>query len=187
MEPLTVEDRKALFALVRDAIRAHLLGEPPPLLPEGSPALRQRCGAFVTLRRKEDRALRGCIGHIVGRAPLAETVRELAVSAAFHDRRFPPLTLAELGKVTVELSVLSPLEPAELDAIEVGRHGLLVRLGPRSGLLLPEVARERGWTPAEFLAHTCVKAGLPPDAWRDPRAEVLWFTSDHYSEDDDLP
>ncbi len=180
---LSTEDQRALFTLGREAIRAHLLGEPAPDLPDGE-AVGRVLGVFVTLREKENGRLRGCIGHTVGKLPLARGVRTLAVSAAFRDRRFKPMTISELGGVTIDLSVLSLLSEADPDRIEIGVHGLMIRQGDKAGLLLPQVASERGWTPEEFLQHTCRKAELPPDAWKEEDAELLWFTSTCYAEDD---
>lgn len=174
---LEAEDQGRLFRLARQAIRCHLEGQPPPALPEGRPALAERRGVFVTLHRGDE--LRGCIGHAVARMPLAEAVRELAVSAAARDRRFAPVHRGELNELTVELSVLSPLAPIRPEEVEVGRHGLLVRHDGCSGLLLPQVASERGWSATELLEHTCAKAGLPRGAWRDG-AELLAFTCDVY-------
>lgn len=177
---LGVEDQRLLFALARDAIRRHLERLAPPALPGGRPALDEVRGVFVTLHRGDE--LRGCIGHAIGRLPLAEAVRELAVSAAARDRRFAPVARAELDELTVELSVLSALAPIRPEEVQVGRHGLVVRDEGRAGLLLPQVASERGWAAAEFLEHTCRKAGLPPDAWRRTGAELLAFTCDLFIE-----
>jgi AmmeMemoRadiSam system protein A len=177
---LSSDDQAALFALARAAIHAHLTHGPQPPLPD-RPALAEPRGVFVTLRTR-DGALRGCIGHSVAQLPLAEAVRLLAVSAAVRDRRFPPLTLSELAEVRLELSVLSPLAPADPAKVEVGIHGLLVRQGARAGLLLPQVAASRGWTRERFLAETCVKAGLAPDSWQQGDAVVEWFTAACYDE-----
>lgn len=180
---LTADDQRALFTLVRESIRAHLLGEPPPELPEGSEELGEVRGVFVTLR-SDDGQLRGCIGHIVGQSPLAEAVRDLAVSAAFRDRRFPPLKMHELGSLEIELSVLSPLGDADPAKIEIGKHGLMIRLRDSSGLLLPQVATDRNWDAVTFLENTCRKASLPKTAWKDPAAELFWFSCDIYEEAD---
>lgn len=177
---LSQDDQRALFALARAAIEAHLGGAPPPPLPTGRPALEEVRGCFVTLRRGGD--LRGCIGHPSARRPLAEAVRELAVSAAAEDSRFAPVARDELPALEVELSVLTPLEPLDPRDVVVGRHGLVVRARGRSGLLLPQVASERGWDREAFLAATCRKAGLPPDEWRRPGAQVLAFSADVYED-----
>lgn len=177
---LSEDDQRALFALARAAIEAHLAGSAPPPLPVGRPALEEVRGCFVTLRRGGE--LRGCIGHPHARRPLAEAVRELAVSAASEDSRFPPVARDELARLEVELSVLTPLERIDPRDVVVGRHGLVVRANGRSGLLLPQVATERGWDSQAFLAATCRKAGLPPDAWRARDAQVLAFSAEVHEE-----
>lgn len=179
---LSQDDQVALFQLARDAIQAALLRLPPPDVPTGGAELGEVRGVFVTLRRRDDGALRGCIGHTIGQLPLAEGVRTLAVSAALHDRRFAPVVTSELAGLHVELSVLSPLEAADPAGIEIGRHGLMIRKNARAGLLLPQVASERGWDPETFLRHTCLKAGLPEDAWRESDAELRWFSCEIYEE-----
>lgn len=173
--------QQALFRLARDTVQARLTGAPPPPLPQ-EPGLEAPRGVFVTWRREGE--LRGCIGHATARLPLAEAVRELAPAAAFQDRRFEPIQAEELTALELELTVLTEPEPACVERVEVGVHGLLVRRGPRSGLLLPQVASEQGWDREAFLRATCRKAGLPPDAWSDPATTVLWFTGRAY---EDLP
>jgi AmmeMemoRadiSam system protein A len=123
-------------------------------------------GAFVTIKRRGH--LRGCLGTLECRRGLAEEVERCAADAACEDPRFSPVSLEELPELSVEVSVLGPLEPidpAKADPVEIGRHGLVVEQGFRRGLLLPQVATEWGWTPEQFLRQTCVKAGLPEDAW----------------------
>ena len=173
-------DQRTLFKLVRDAIGAHLRNEPPPDLPTAE-ALQEKRGVFVTLKRP-DGTLRGCIGHTVPQSAIAEAVRSLAVSAAFRDKRFPPVSTDEAPALQIELSILSELSPAAPDDIEIGVHGLIIRHDGHSGLLLPQVASERGWTADVFLAQTCRKAGLPSDAWKEPGAELLWFQCDKHEE-----
>jgi AmmeMemoRadiSam system protein A len=175
---LSAEDRAALHELARGALVAHLLGtrSPPFAL---TPRLRENGAAFVTLR-SADGELRGCIGTTRFERPLGEVVPELAVAAACEDTRFEPVAATELETLGISLSVLTPLEPARLDAIEIGRHGLVVRRGGRSGLLLPQVASERGWDAKTFLEETSRKAGLPLDAWKAKDATVLWFTAESF-------
>ena len=125
-----------------------------------------------------DGNLRGCIGFIEGFLPLRETIRELALSAAFRDPRFSPLSAAEYPRIDVEISILSPIEPLRSFAdIVIGRDGLIARKGGRSGLLLPQVASEYGWSVDEFLSHTCSKAGLRPDEWRDGSVRFETFSA----------
>ena len=140
--------------------------------PEGS-VLRQELGAFVTL--KINGRLRGCIGYIVGRGPLYLTVVRMAQAAAFEDHRFTPLTLDELGRVDIEISVLSPITPCpDPEAIEIGRHGLIISKNGRQGLLLPQVPVEWGWDRLTFLDQLCAKAGLKAGDWKQG-AELHWF------------
>ena len=172
---LTDQEQRTLLETARRTISARFSGT-LPVLPEGTPALRTPCGAFVTL--KVHGRLRGCIGHISAAAPLVETVRDVALASAFEDPRFPPLARDELDQVGIEVSVLSPFrrtrDPGE---IRVGTHGILVKRGGRSGLLLPQVATEQGWDREKFLVHTCRKAGLPDDAWRDPDTTIEIFSA----------
>lgn len=180
---LNALERASLLRAAREAIAARLASREAPLPPlEGG--LAEVRGAFVTLRRAAGGDLRGCVGRLEGDAPLLLTVMNMAVAAAIHDRRFDPVTAGELVSLRIEISVLSPLEPIRPSDIEVGRHGLLLRHGLRSGVLLPQVAVEHGWHRDVFLAHTCRKAGLPPDTWKLPDVELLGFTATVFGEDD---
>ena len=136
-------------------------------------SLPEATGAFVTLKR--DGQLRGCIGTLECRRPLAEEIARVAVSAAREDPRFDALRPTELDDLDVEVSVLGPLEeidPRDPGAIEIGRHGLVVEQGHRRGLLLPQVATEWGWDREQFLSQTCTKAGLPADCWQEGRESL---------------
>jgi AmmeMemoRadiSam system protein A len=120
---------------------------------------------FVTLRAGNE--LRGCIGILEPARPLAEAVAQCAAAAATEDPRFPPLSRDELGRVSIEISALAaPVPVSDPGQVVLGRHGLLVSRGRRRGVLLPQVPVEQGWDLATFLRETCLKAGLPPDAWR---------------------
>jgi AmmeMemoRadiSam system protein A len=178
---LTEDERRTLLATARASIAARFAGtrfDPP----RGTPALETPCGAFVTL--KIDGHLRGCIGRLAAVEPLVRTVADVALSSAFDDPRFPPLARAELAKALIEISVLSPLaRTTDVGEIRVGTHGILVRRGGRSGLLLPQVAVEQGWGREEFLVHTCRKAGLPDGAWRDPDTAIEIFTAIVFAEE----
>lgn len=164
-----------LLNLARRSI-AERLGLPLDAYPEqDDPLLEEKRGAFVTLHKQGE--LRGCIGYIEAIKSLRETIREMAQSAAFHDPRFPPLKESEFPLVDIEISVLSPIEPVpSVDDIEVGKHGLIISRGLQRGLLLPQVASERGWDRITFLQHTCLKAGLPPDAWQ-KGARIEYFSA----------
>jgi len=178
---LTSDERAYLLRAARGAIRAELEGEKPEPQPRPPQSLLELQGAFVTLHKRN--MLRGCIGFIEGVKPLLDTVREVAVKAAFEDPRFPPLQLTELGDVHLEISVLSPLELVrDVSTIEVGTHGLVLELAGRRGLLLPQVAVEYGWDRETFLNNTAQKAGFPPDAWRRPDARIYKFSADVFGE-----
>jgi len=179
---LTGEERQALLRIARESIEAGLKGEPPPAA-GGKGKLDEKRGAFVSLKKLGK--LRGCIGMIEARKPLARTVEEMAAAAAFQDPRFPPLRKEELRDLRVEISVLTPLRRvADVGAIEIGTHGLYIRKGARAGLLLPQVATEWRWDRETFLRETCRKAGLPPDAWREPDTEIYLFSADVFGEGD---
>ena len=178
----TASEQATLLRVAREAIACHFRGE-RQLLPEAKGALGESRGAFVTLRRRADGELRGCIGNLVAARPLVETVSRMAVAAATEDPRFAPLTAGELDQVAIEISALGPLRPIRPEEVEVGRHGLLIGQGGRRGVLLPQVPVEHGWDRETFLVHTCWKAGLPEDAWRDPEAELMGFTASVFSEE----
>jgi AmmeMemoRadiSam system protein B/AmmeMemoRadiSam system protein A len=143
--------------------------------------LLEKRGAFVTLTKNG--SLRGCIGYIQPVAPLYKAVSDMAIAASTRDPRFPPVTQGELRDIHIEISVLSPLKLiVDTNEIEVGRHGLYMTRGNNSGLLLPQVATEQGWKREEFLSQTCVKAGLPAQAWKDKRTQIYTFSAQIFSE-----
>ena len=145
-----------------------------------NPALQTPQGAFVTITIGGE--LRGCIGTFREDTPLYRTVAQMAVAAAREDPRFPPLTAAELPKIHVEISALTPMKPvADVREIEVGRHGLYITKGFSSGVLLPQVATEYGWDRTTFLEQTCRKAGLPKNAWQEG-AKILSFEAEVFGE-----
>lgn len=150
-------------------------------MPSATEILQEKCGAFVTLREGEK--LRGCIGHMTGVKPLHTAVEELAQSSAFHDPRFPPLSAEELNKIRIEITVLTPMEEiTDPSRIEIGKHGIYIQKGSRSGVLLPQVAAEQGWDRDTFLDHTCLKAGLPGGCWKDPDTKISVFEGIIFSE-----
>ena len=160
------EERALLLGLVHQTIDAALQGERAPAGPAPAPAphLGERRGAFVTLHLAG--MLRGCVGFVQPTRGLYQTIIEAALNAAFHDPRFLPVTEEEAPGLQVEISVLSPLKPIAPEEIVVGRHGLVVSRGSHRGLLLPQVAVEQEWDTTTFLEQTCLKAGLPADAWK---------------------
>jgi AmmeMemoRadiSam system protein B/AmmeMemoRadiSam system protein A len=174
---LTNEDKQYLLNLATEAIWAGL--DKKPFTPAGpeSKILREKRGAFVTI--KSGGELRGCIGMIRAYKPLYEVIVEMAQAAAFEDPRFMPLTSREAKNLEIEISVLSSLIRVEnIDEIEVGRDGLMIKLDLHSGLLLPQVASEHGWNKITFLEQTCLKAGLPKNTYKDKAAEIYRFTAD---------
>jgi len=179
---LDESDRADLLRIARESLQDMVAGHPVDVATpaDGSPLARCE-GVFVTLKRRQQ--LRGCIGRIAGSGPLPRSVAELARSAAREDPRFPPLRAEELGDLRIEVTVLSPMEAIEgPDQIEVGRHGLMIERGINRGLLLPQVATEAGWDAVMFLEHTCLKAGLPTDAWRQG-ARLSRFQAIYFGED----
>ncbi len=146
-----------------------------------TPHLAAPRGAFTTIHLHGQ--LRGCVGYVAAMYPLYRTIAETAVAAAFTDPRFLPVTLDEAPHLKVEISVLSPLSPIRPEEIEIGRHGLVVALGMRRGLLLPQVPVEWGWDVKTFLQQTCMKAGLPPDAGQ-RGAELQGFTAEIFHDPD---
>jgi len=174
---LTEAEKDYLRRLAKAEITARF--QQPDPLPE-MPAdahLEEKRGAFVTLTKQG--VLRGCIGHIQGSRPLVETIREMARAAAFSDPRFPPVSKAELDQLELEISVLTPLRLVkDVEEIEVGIHGLYIECQGYAGLLLPQVATEYGWGREEFLAHTCMKAGLSSNCWRQPETRIYIFSAD---------
>jgi len=147
-----------------------------PELPPGG-HLQEKRGAFVTLTKHG--TLRGCIGHIQGNLPLVETIKEMAPAAAFNDPRFPPVSKTEIPELELEISVLTPLKLIkDVNEVEVGVHGLYLECQGYSGLLLPQVATEYGWSREEFLAHTCMKAGLSTKCWQQSETRIYIFSAD---------
>jgi AmmeMemoRadiSam system protein A len=154
-------------------------GTVPSVTPYNTP-LSEPGAAFVTLTR--DGRLRGCIGYTEMVAPLFRVVQECAIAAATEDPRFPPVAIDEVGDIRVGISVLTPPRPILPEDVVVGTHGLLVSQGDHRGLLLPQAATENGWSASVFLAQACLKAGLPPEAWRDG-ASIQAFTTEVFAED----
>ncbi len=176
--------REELLGIARQVVTAVVNGQPRPSFQVSQPELAEPQGVFVTLRTGG--RLRGCIGCFEATQPLHEVVAEMAESSALKDPRFvlDRLRPEELEDLTIEVSVLSPLERIDdpLD-FELGRHGIQLKRGGASGCFLPQVATETGWSKEEFLTQCAYgKAGLPPDAWKDPASEVCRFTCEIISE-----
>src|SRR3984957_2212308 len=180
MSRLSSDDWQMLAEIAHRSISSAIIEKSLPDLPPFPPSLSKPGGAFVSLYCHGE--LRGCVGQIENPGPLADVVARSAISAALYDSRFSPIRAEEIATLEFEISVLSPPERIPPEAIVAGRHGLMVVRGSNRGLLLPQVATERKWSGQRLLEETCVKAGLPRDAWRDPATEVYGFTAEVYSE-----
>jgi AmmeMemoRadiSam system protein A len=181
----SAEQRQTLLALARRSVVAAVAGKPPLRESSQDPAFTQKCGAFVTLKTSGE--LRGCIGQFICDGPLYDTVQRMACAAATQDPRFWNCRIkpGEVDRLDIEISVLSPLERTRDPLIlELGKHGIHIKRGGQSGCFLPQVATETGWSKEEFLSQCCAgKAGLSPDAWRDPKTEVYLFTAEIIEEE----
>jgi len=173
------EERRILLRLAHQSIEAEFAGRRLDLTPP-SDHLAELHGAFTTLHLHG--RLRGCIGYVFPTESLYRTVAESARSAAFDDPRFEPVDAEEVANLKIEISVLSRLRPIAPEEVVVGKHGLVVTQGSRRGLLLPQVPLEWGWDRETFLAQTCLKAGLSPDAWLQG-AELQAFTAEVFGEE----
>jgi AmmeMemoRadiSam system protein A len=173
-------DQTLLLSVARQALEARVARLPAPEVVCTGP-LGLRCGAFVSIHRGEE--LRGCLGRLTNDSPLGHTLVHLGGSVADSDPRFAPVTPAELPLLHIEISLLTRERPVgAIEEIEVGRHGLIVEHGRACGVLLPQVATEHAWDRETFLAHTCIKAGLPRDAWKNG-ARFHVFEAHVFSED----
>lgn len=172
------EERALLLHLAHDSIVSTLQGHNLALDPPTA-HLAQPRGVFTTLHLHGQ--LRGCVGYVLPASPLYAAVAETARAAAFEDTRFYPVTLDEARQLAIELSILSVPEPIDPERVEVGRHGLLISMGGRRGLLLPQVPIEHHWNRVTFIEQTCRKAGLTLDAWR-RGAAVEAFTAEVFGE-----
>jgi len=174
---LSEEEKKTLHHIAKTVIENKARGKDLPEFKIESPVLKENRGAFVTLQKKGQ--LRGCIGYIEGHGPLHNTIKEMAEAAAFRDPRFSPVKEKELVELEIEISVLTPLRRVkDVNEIQVGTHGIYIKKGWNSGLLLPQVATEYGWDRQTFLDHTCQKAGLPFAAWKEKDTEIYIFSAD---------
>lgn len=176
----SAEERALLLNLAHRSIEAALEGRELDLHAP-SPHLEQERGAFTTLYIRG--GLHGCVGYVLPAASLYRTIAETARAAAFDDPRFPTLRKEELPELRVDISILSPLFPIEPEDVEIGKHGLLVSLEFRRGLLLPQVPVEHGWDRMTFLQQVCGKAGLPSDAWQ-RGAKLEAFTAEVFGEEE---
>jgi AmmeMemoRadiSam system protein A len=174
MLSLSEDERSRILELalqsLREAVGEHRLAA---LIPTdgifGTP-----CGVFVSLH--VEGKLRGCIGTVESSEPMGKSIVQCAASAALHDPRFAPMRAEEVERADIEVSVLSPLQPIQVQEIVIGKHGLLIQHGRQRGLLLPQVATEHSLSREKFLEETCKKAGLPRDAWKASETVIYGFT-----------
>ena len=182
---LTLDEQRALLNIARTSVEWAVQGGEKPNFEYDFPVFREKRGAFVTISKDEQ--LRGCIGFVLAVKPLAETVSEMAIAAGKRDPRFPPVSELELPKLNFEISVLSPLrEIQDISLIKVGLHGIYIKKGINSGLLLPQVAEKYNWDRHEFLNQTCLKAGLTSSAWQDHETCIEMFSAQVFADGDAL-
>jgi uncharacterized protein (TIGR00296 family) len=186
-ERFSVEDGKKLINFARANIDHYLKNSKRIGVPEEiKKKFADHYGAFVTLNRfnVSDNPLRGCIGYIEPTYSLFDVIHRVSISSAIEDPRFPSVTLEEMDNIVIELSILTPPklievnDPKEyLEKIVIGRDGLIAEKGMRRGLLLPQVPvdHDRNWSPETFISHTCQKAWLPEDAWKDLSTKIYSF------------
>ena len=184
MSPLDSHERQILLKTARLVIQqAAEKGSFSGFGAEPGPSRIHETGrAFVTLRRGKQ--LRGCMGQLEGPLSLLIAVGMAAGFAAMEDPRFEPVKPAEVAGLTIEISVLTPFEEITPEKVIIGTHGLVIQQGHRRGLLLPQVATEHKLSRERFLEETCMKAGLPRDAWRDRATTVFAFSAEFFSEED---
>lgn len=182
---LNEQQQKKLIEIARKTIDEFVTSGKALDFEEDDPLLLRQMGAFVTIHKQG--SLRGCIGNIIGQKALYLTVRDMAIEAASSDPRFLPVSAGELGQIDIEISVLSePKRVENVDEIKMGKHGVIVKKGLASGVFLPQVALETGWTKEEFLTNLCThKAGLSGDAWKNQDTELYSFTAQVFGEKDD--
>lgn len=181
---MQLESGRYLIKKVREAISSYLSGKSLPDL-EG---FQEKQGVFVTLHTYPENQLRGCIGFAQPVLPLHDALVRAAIGAAVHDPRFSPVSINELDKLVIEISVLSPPQKMVCPAgqrpgqVSIGKDGLIAACGNNSGLLLPQVAVDLAWDSKTFLCQTCVKAGLPKDSWEKEDVEFHKFQAEIFSE-----
>jgi hypothetical protein len=180
-EYLSKEEKQKLLKIARASVVETVTGRRQIGISVTEERLKENCGAFVTLKKHGE--LRGCIGYIIAARPLYETVKDVARSAAINDYRFSPVSGDELDDIELEISVLTPLKICkDVKEIIVGKHGIYIKRGFNSGLLLPQVATEQGWDRETFLKHTCLKAGLPENSWKDASTEIYIYSAEVFDE-----
>ncbi len=166
---LSTEEQKTIFAIAQDTLNWCVNGKHGSFdfsKYELTPKLKEKAATFVTLNMNHN--LRGCIGTLVAHEPLYLSVHHNTINAALYDNRFMPVTNKELPNIDIHISILSPItEISSIDEFHIGEHGIIIEKGARSAVFLPEVAIEQHWTKEQTLEHLSMKAGMPPDAWRE--------------------
>jgi AmmeMemoRadiSam system protein A len=184
----TDEQKAWMMKLARESVTAAAEGRDlaPPEPDASWKLLHDKGAAFVTLRRRSDGSLRGCIGHIIARVPLYECIAEMGRAAAIHDSRFSPVTPSELGDIHLEISVLTPLQRVEdPEEIVVGKDGVVLKHGYHQGVFLPQVPVEQGWDRTAYLDNLCYKAGMARQGcWKDDQAVLEKFQAIIWEEED---
>jgi len=183
---LTIDEGRRAVSLAREALTAYVERKERIKPNDLPPTFGEKAGVFVTLH--EDGELRGCIGYPEPVMELGRAIVDSAINAGTKDPRFPRVRPEELSGIEIEVTILSPPRPYDVrnrdlpGAVKIGKHGLIVKRGMWSGLLLPQVATEWEFDPVDFLCQTCLKAGLPPDSWIDEETEVLYFEGKVFAE-----
>ena len=185
----SLDEGKTLVNYARENIESFIATGKNTELKDVPESFKVKSGVFVTLHTYPKNQLRGCIGFIEPVLSLIDALLEASISAALKDPRFPKVRSSELKNLIVEVTVLTPPEVIKVDSpkdyperVQVGKDGLIVEMGYRKGLLLPQVPVEQGWDSEDFLCNTCIKAGLPPDCWMDEKAKIYKFSGQIFSE-----
>lgn len=179
---LSAKEKAVLLEIARKSIESWVRSGTVYIEPREEKTLNRRSGCFVSIKQNDE--LRGCIGNFQSELPLFKEVAEMAAASASKDPRFYPMRESDLANFSLEISVLSPLHKIEsFDEIEVGKHGIYLEKGFYRGVLLPQVATEHRWDRETFLKQTCLKAGLPTDAWQAEDAEIYIFSAEVFAED----
>ncbi len=177
---LTQTQKSELLSMARKSIRDYLKSGERQKIQTNDPLFLEKRGAFVTL--KKGKMLRGCIGRVVADEPLIKVICDMAIEAATGDPRFPSVSESELDSLDIEISVMSPIKQiTDISKIKIGTHGIIIRKGFASGLLLPQVATEYKWNTEQFLEQTCIKAHLNPDEWK-KGAKIFIFSAEVFGE-----
>jgi hypothetical protein len=188
MLPLAATERADLLEVARQSLEAYFRGSDLPEIATTSSTLMRRRAAFVTLRRRDTGELRGCRGEAEPRRPLIQSVRANAIAAAVDDPRFEPVTHAELRLLAIHISALTVPVPIQPDEVILGRHGLMIVHGRRTGLLLPRVPSLYGLEDVPtFLDALCRKAGLPASTWNHPATRLYGFEAEDWGEPNENP